>query len=171
MSVRFDAKESVMRPPLKLNSIDTEHLQELYNASGVARDELPYTDAFETLWVGFQDRTFKNAEREQVFGAILKYVRSSSNAAGELPDSKLTDEQLKTLKQALIRHSKNGKLLPYSDELETAHKEFFKATQIELTPAEFWQSAVRAQGAKRRPPVRKKAVAAVVDDGGDEDGE
>ncbi len=160
-----------MRPPLKLNSIDTEHLQELYNASGVARDELPYTDAFETLWVGFQDRTFKNAEREQVFGAILKYVRSSSNAAGELPDSKLTDEQLKTLKQALIRHSKNGKLLPYSDELETAHKEFFKATQIELTPAEFWQSAVRAQGAKRRPPVRKKAVAAVVDDGGDEDGE
>ena len=160
-----------MRPPLKLNSIDTEHLQELYNASGVARDELPYTDAFEVLWQGFQDRTFKNAEREQVFGAILKYVRSSSNAAGELPESKLNDEQLKTLKQALIRHSKNGKLLPYSDELETAHKEFFKATQIELTPAEFWQSAVRAQGAKRRPPVRKKAVAAVADDGGDEDGE
>jgi hypothetical protein len=161
-----------MRPPLKLNSIDTEHLQELYNASGVARDELPYTDAFETLWSGFQDRTFKNAEREQVFGAILKYVRSSSNAAGELPESKLNDEQLKTLKQALIRHSKNGKLLPYSDELETAHKEFFKATQIELTPAEFWQSAVRAQGAKRRPPVRKKAVAVeVADDGADEDGE
>jgi hypothetical protein len=160
-----------MRPPLKLNSIDTEHLQELYNASGVARDELPYTDAFETLWSGFQDRTFKNAEREQVFGAILKYV-SSSNAAGELPESKLNDEQLKTLKQALIRHSKNGKLLPYSDELETAHKEFFKATQIELTPAEFWQSAVRAQGAKRRPPVRKKAVAVeVADDGADEDGE
>jgi hypothetical protein len=74
-----------MRPPLKLNSIDTEHLQELYNASGVARDELPYTDAFETLWSGFQDRTFKNAEREQVFGAILKYVRSSSNAAGADP--------------------------------------------------------------------------------------
>ena len=161
-----------MRPPLKLNSIDTEHLQELYNSSGVARDELPYTEAFETLWQGFQDRTFKNAEREQVFGAILKYVRSSSNAAGELPDSKLDDDQLKLLKQALVRHSKNGKLLPYSDELETAHKEFFKATQIELTEAEFWQSAVRAQGAKRRPPVRKKAVAVEVsDDGSDEDGE
>jgi hypothetical protein len=161
-----------MRPPLKLNSIDTEHLQELYNASGVARDELPYTDAFDVLWQGFQDRTFKNAEREQVFGAILKYVRSSSNSAGELPESKLNDEQLKLLKQMLVRHSKNGKLLPYSDELETAHKEFFKASQVELTPAEFWQSAVRAQGAKRRPPVRKKAVAAqVADDGADEDGE
>jgi hypothetical protein len=161
-----------MRPPLKLNSIDTEHLQELYNASGVARDELPYTDAFETLWQGFQDRTFKNAEREQVFGAILKYVRSSSNAAGEMIESKLTDEQLKTLKQALVRHSKGGKLLPYSDELQTAHKEFQKQTSIELTEAEFWQSAVRAQGAKRRPPVRKKAVAVeVADDGADEDGE
>jgi hypothetical protein len=161
-----------MRPPLKLNSIDTEHLQELYNASGVARDELPYTEQFDTLWQGFQDRTFKNAEREQVFGAILKYVRSSSNAAGELPESKLNDDQLKALKQALIRHSRGGKLLPYSEEMETAQREFQKATGIELTPAEFWHSCVRAQGAKRRPPVRKKAVAVeVADDGSDEDGE
>jgi hypothetical protein len=161
-----------MRPPLKLNSIDTEHLQELYNAAGIARDELPYTEAFDELTQGFQDRTFKNAEREQVFGAILKYVRSSSNAAGELPESKLDEEQLKLLKQMLVRHSKGGKLLPYSDELQTAHKEFCKAAKIELTEAEFWQSALRAQGAKRRPPVRKKAVAVMADDGGaDEDGE
>ena len=127
MPLRLNAKESAMRPPLKLNSIDTEHLQELYNASGVARDELPYTEAFDTLAEGFQDRTFKNAEREQVFGAILKYVRSSSNSAGELPESKLNDDQLKLLKQMLVRHSKGGKLLPYSDELETAQKEFQKA--------------------------------------------
>ena len=32
-----------MKVPLKLNSIDQEHLQELYDAAGVARDELPYT--------------------------------------------------------------------------------------------------------------------------------
>ena len=38
-----------MKPPLKLNAIDQEHLQELYNASGVARDELPYTPVFEQL--------------------------------------------------------------------------------------------------------------------------
>lgn len=161
-----------MRPPLKLNSIDTEHLQELYNASGVARDELPYTDAFETLWQGFQDRTFKNADREQLFGAILKYVRSSSNAAGDLPESKLNEDQLKLLKHTLVRHSKNGKLLPYSEELEIAQREFQKAASVELTSAEFWQSAVRAQGAKRRPPLRKKAVAVeAIDDGSDEDGE
>ena len=30
-----------MNVPLKLNAIDQEHLQELYNAAGVARDELP----------------------------------------------------------------------------------------------------------------------------------
>ena len=76
-----------MRVPLKLNSIDQEHLQELYNAAGVARDELPYTGAFDELCQGFQDRTFKNAEPEQLFGAILKYVRSSGNAATELPAS------------------------------------------------------------------------------------
>src|SRR5438046_2344576 len=137
-----------MRPPLKLNSIDQEHLQELYNASGIARDELPYTDAFETLWQGFQDRTFKNAEREQLFGALLKYTRSSSNSAGEVPVSKLNDDQLKQLKALLTRHTKAGKILPYSDEFESAQKEFHKVSGVELTPAEFWQSIMRAQGAK-----------------------
>src|SRR5438270_5608242 len=70
---------AAMKPPLKLNAIDQEHLQELYNASGVARDELPYTPVFEQLVQGFQDRTFKNADAEQVFAALLKYTRSSSN--------------------------------------------------------------------------------------------
>jgi len=162
-----------MLPPLKLNSIDTEHLQELYNSSGIARDELPYTDAYEILWQGFQDRTFKNAEREQLFGAMLKYIRSSSNSAGEQYNTSLSEDQLKVLKQMVVRHSKGGKLLPYSEELETALKEFNKHAGVELTAAEFWHSVIRAQGAKRRPPPRKKAVAAAVaeDDGGEEDGE
>lgn len=157
-----------MRPPLKLNSIDQEHLQELYNASGIARDELPYTEAFETLWQGFQDRTFKNAERDQLFGGLLKYTRSSSNAAGELPETKLSEEQLKTLKQMLVRHTAGGKLLPYSDEVEMIQREFLKLSGVELTPAEFWQSIIRAQGAKRRPPARKKVVAAVESDDDDD---
>ena len=79
-----------MKVPLKLNAIDQEHLQELYNSAGVARDELPYTQQFEDLWQGFQDRTFKNADREQVFAAIIKYVRSSSNAAGQVEASTIT---------------------------------------------------------------------------------
>ncbi len=160
-----------MRPPLKLNSIDQEHLQELYNASGIARDELPYTDAFETVWQGFQDRTFKNAEREQLFGAIIKYVRSSSNSATELPASKLNDDQLKQLKGLLVRHAKGGKILPYSDEFENAQKEFLRHSGVELTPGEFWQSIARAQGTKRRPPARKKVAVPEVEDSHDEDGE
>ena len=159
-----------MRPPLKLNSIDQEHLQELYNAAGVARDELPYTPTFESIVQDFQDRTFKNAEPEQLFGALLKYTRSSGNAATPPPDTKLTEDQLKLLKQILVRHTKGGKILPYSDELEIAQKEFQKAAQVELTPGEFWHGILRTQGAKRRPPARKKA-AAVVDDSGDDDGE
>ena len=161
-----------MLPPLKLNSIDAEHLQELYDASGIARDELPYTEAYDTLWQGFQDRTFKNAEKEQLFGAMLKYTRSSSNAAGEAQATKLNEEQLKVLKQVSARYSRAGKLLPYSDELESALREFNKVAAAELTAAEFWHSVIRAQGAKRRPPPRKKAAAAAVaDDAGEDDGE
>src|SRR5206468_10352942 len=35
-----------MKAPMKLNAIDQEHLQELYNAAGVPRDEPPYTPVF-----------------------------------------------------------------------------------------------------------------------------
>jgi hypothetical protein len=148
-----------MRVPLKLNAIEQEHLQELYNAAGVARDELPYTPKFEEIWSGFQDRTFKNAEREQVYGAIIKYVRSSSNASTAQPDSKLNEDQLKQLKVMLPRHAKGGKILPYSDEIDAARKEFTKLSSVELTEQEFWQAIMRAQGPKRRPPKRAKVTA------------
>ena len=154
-----------MRAPLKLNSIEQEHLQELYDAAGVARDELPYSPQFEEIWQGFQDRTFKNAEREQVFGAILKYVRSSSNtASGNVIESKLSDDQLKQLKMLIPRHAKGGKILPYSDEFEAVRKEFSKLSGTELPEGEFWQAIIRTQGAKRRPPKRTKVAAAAPDE-------
>src|SRR5947208_16295665 len=99
-----------MRPPLKLNSIDQEHLQELYDASGIARDELPYTEAYETLWQGFQDRTFKNATRDQVYAALLKYTRSSSNAAKPSGPSTRSDDQRKAIKGLVSKPGTDGKL-------------------------------------------------------------
>jgi|SRR5687768_1948508 len=159
-----------MRVPLKLNAIEQEHLQELYNAAGVARDELPYSEKFEEIWSGFQDRTFKNAEREQVYGAIVKYVRSSSNAATETPETKLNEDQLKQIKTLLPRHAKGAKILPYSDEVDAARKEFIKLSGTDVSELEFWQAIMRVQGPKRRPPKRAKvtAPAAEEDDSDDE---
>lgn len=153
-----------MRPPLKLSAIDQEHLQELYNDAGVARDELPYSAVFDGLCQGFQDRTFKNAHPEQVYGALLKYVRSSTNSAGEVPPTTLNDDQIKMLKGVLPRHAKGSKLVPYSDEFEAAHKEFNKLAGTELGPGEFWHSILHSQGPRRRPPKRTKVAAPVVDD-------
>ena len=161
-----------MRPPLKLNAIEQEHLQELYDAAGVARDELPYSQQFEEIWQGFQDRTFKNAEREQVFGAILKYVRSSSNSAsGKAIESKVSEEQLKQLKALLPRHAKGSKILPYSDEFEAVRKEFLKHSGVELTELEFWQAIQKSMGPKRQPPPRKKAAVKVEEEAVEDDGE
>ena len=159
-----------MKAPLKLNSIDQEHLQELYNAAGVARDELPYTEAFDTMVQGFQDRTFKNADKEQVFAAIIKYVRSSSNAATQLPPGIINDDQIKQLKAVVSRHAVGGKVMPYSDEFNAARTEFSKMSGSELSEHEFWQAIIRLQGAKRRPPTRKKVVAAAEEEP-EEDGE
>ena len=158
-----------MKVPLKLNAIDQEHLQELYDSAGVARDELPYSPSFDTLVQGFQDRTFKNADPEQVYGALLKYVRSSGNSATEAPPSAVTDDQLKQLKAVLSRHLVAGKILPYSDEFKAARTEFMKAASIELSDQEFWRAILRLQGSKRRPPAPRKKVAAKADD--EDDGE
>lgn len=158
-----------MRLPLKMSEIDREHLQELYDAEGVARDELPYTDEFERIWRGFQDRTFKNAEREQVYAALLKHTRSSTNAAKDLPPTTLNDEQLKQLKAVLARHAKGGKVLPYSDEFESARKEFSKLSSTELSEKDFWQAISRAHGAKRLPPRRTKAAAPKAQDDDSDD--
>ena len=159
-----------MTIPLKLNSIDQEHLQELYDGSGVARDELPYTPAFDQIVQGFQDRTFKNADHGQLFGAILKYVRSSSNAAAEeLPVVNLDEEQLKHLKAVLSRHASGGKVLPYSDAFNSAKAEFKKAGGAEMSDHEFWRAVQRVHGAKRRPPARRAKVATPAEE--EDDGE
>jgi hypothetical protein len=160
-----------MKVPLKLNAIDQEHLQELYDSSGVARDELPYTETYTTLCEGFQDRTFKNADPEQVYGALLKYVRSSSNAASaEAVPSAVTDDQLKQLKAVLSRHLIGGKILPYSDEFKNAKAEFQKAASLpELSEQDFWRAILKLQGAKRRPPAPRKKVATPADE--EDDGE
>ena len=160
-----------MKVPLKLNSIDQEHLQELYDAAGVARDELPYSPAFDGLVQGFQDRTFKNADPEQVYGALLKYVRSSSNSATELPPGLLNDDQMKQMKAVLSRHLIAGKVLPYSDEFNAGRNEFNKAAGTELSEQDFWRPIMRLQGAKRRPPAPRKKVAAgePADDGDDDE--
>lgn len=157
-----------MRPPLKLSAIDQEHLQELYDSAGVARDELPYTPVFTGMCEGFQDRTFKNAHPEQVYGALIKYVRSSGNSATEQPASTLNEEQAKQLKAVLSRHMVGGKLPPYSSEFESARAEFNKLAGLELDEHEFWRSIQRSQGNKRKPPPRKK-VAVQKDDDDDVD--
>jgi hypothetical protein len=158
-----------MRPPLKLNSIDQEHLQELYNAAGVARDELPYTAVFDGICQGFQDRTFKNAHPEQIYSALLKYTRSSTNSAGIVAEVTLTEDQLKQLKGLLPRHAKGGKVVPYSDEFEAAQKEFNKLAKTELDAGNFWRAIMRSQGPKRRPPKRVKVATPTADE--EEDGE
>jgi hypothetical protein len=161
-----------MRPALKLNAIEQEHLQELYDAAGVARDELPYTEQFTKLVQDFQDRTFKNAEPEQVYGALLKYVRSSTCPSGPAIEGQFDAEQIKALKLALRRHAKAGKLLPYSSEFEQARKEFAGVLGKELAEHDFWLAICKTQGRSRKPPKRAVAKVAKDDDedsGGDDD--
>ena len=156
--------------PLKLSAIDQEHLQELYDAAGIARDELPYTDAFETIWLGFQDRTFKNAGRDQLYAALLKYTRSSTNAAQPSEAIVLSDEQKKILKTIVQRHATGGKLLPYSDAFNSALKDFNTLGGATLSENDFWRAIAGGGGGKRRlPPKRTAKVAKEADV--EEDGE
>ncbi|MFN4244417.1 MAG: hypothetical protein ACK4PI_14410 [Tepidisphaerales bacterium] len=159
-----------MRPPLKLSAIDQEHLQELYDEIGISRDELPYTEAFDRLCDGFQARTFKNAEKEQIYVALCKHVRSSTvvTKAPADDDLGLTPEQLAELKKLLPKHCRGGKLLPYSDEFENCRREFVKLLGQNIDDPRFWKAVCRVQGVKRVAPPRRRAVSTRADDGDDE---
>ncbi|HZN69320.1 MAG TPA: hypothetical protein VFB66_28860 [Tepidisphaeraceae bacterium] len=138
--------------PLKLSDIDQEHLQEIYEAEAVPRDELPYSDALARLCQCFQDRTFKNASEEQVFGAIVKYVRSSRCKATEEVGEDVAaarQEHAKAWKD--LRHG--AKLQPYTPQFESARAEFSRRIGHELSPREFWR-VLRTAVSRKPAPAR-----------------
>jgi hypothetical protein len=98
---------------------------------------------------------------------MLKYVRSSSNAATAAPEDAVSEDQLKQLKSVVSKHAMGGKILPYSDEFIAARAEFTKVAGKELSEQDFWRSILRSQGNRRRPPKRAKVAAAPA--GGEED--
>jgi len=152
-----------------LSAIEQEHLQELYDAAGTARDQLPYTPQFDALCQGFQDRTFKNADPEQVFAALLKYVRSSTCSSPAAEAANLTKEQFTQLKDVLRRNTRGGRILPYSSEFEAAQKEFGSLSKLEFSPRDFWLAICQIQSRSRRPA--KRAAQAVEEAEVEEDGE
>jgi hypothetical protein len=156
--------------PLKLSAIAQEHLQELYDGAGIARDELPYTETFESIWSGFQDRTFMNASRDQLYAALLKYTRSSTNSAKPSDAVPLTDDQKKTLKTMVTRHGSGGKLLPYSDAFASALKDFNHHAGASLSEHDFWRAISGSGSGKRRPPI-KRAVKVAKEADDEDDGE
>jgi len=74
-------------------------------------------------------------------------------------EKRVSDEQAKQLKSLLVKTVRGGKLLPYSDEFESLRKDFNKLIGSELNERDFWQAIRQAQGPKRQPPRRTKAVA------------
>ena len=136
----------------------------------MARDELPYTPAFDALVQGFQDRTFKNASHEQVFDAIIKYTRSSGNAPTPQPPGSLTDEQLKQLKAVLFCATSWAARSCPTATSSRSRGEFSKQAGAGLSEHDFWRAITSLQGAKAAaPPTRKKVAAPAAEE--EDDGE
>ncbi len=157
-----------MRLGLKLNAIEQEHLQELYDAAGVPRDQLPYTEAFDRLCQDFQDRAFKNAEPEQVYTALMKYVRSSTCKTVDPEPIPLDAQQMTTLKTVIRKHGHSGKLTPYSSEFDAAHKEFNSSISKDLSSRDFWLATTQLTRGRKPPTRRAKPVSEEEDAGDDE---
>ena len=130
-----------MSMPLKLGSIEQEHLQEIYEAAGIPRDDLPYSPELTQMCRDFQDRAFRNADEAQVFGALIKYVRSSkcSTAAACEPEVTAAREA-----QANLLRTSNpaaAKLRPYTPAFDSAREAFAKSREAgtpEISAQEFW---------------------------------
>ena len=136
-----------MSVPLKLGLIEQQHLQELYEAAGVPRDELPYSAELARLSRDFQDRTFKNAGEAQVYGAMVKYVRSSHRGVGAKAKAPAPPRERQEQARVLKAQRPDGpRLEPYTPAFEHA-RQWFARNGTELSPQEFWQ-VVRLAGAR-----------------------
>ena len=131
--------------PLKLGSIEQQHLQELYEAAGVPRDELPYSPALTQVCKEFQDRTFKNANEAQVYGAIVKYVRSGRRAKKSTERPTVPAARAELAKLLRAQRASAPKPQPYTREFESARGAFAR-TGSDLPPNEFWAVLQLASG-------------------------
>jgi hypothetical protein len=146
-----------MALPLKLSAIEQQHLQELYDAAGVPRDALPYSEALNQMCQDFQDRAFKNAGPAQVYGALVKYIKSSNcpkGAAVEVVDEEPLASHLKRVRDHRVG---KARITPYTSEFESARKEFINSTGIELSEGDFYRGL---RLASERPPARARRVVA-----------
>ena len=146
-----------MAIPLKLGAIEQQHLQELYEAAGVPRDELPYTPELAQVCRDFQDRTFKNASEAQVYGAMLKYVRSGRRASAKSTSPAAPRERLEQARLLKAQRLGSNKLEPYTPAFDSARSTFARNGGAALTPHEFWH-VVRLAG--NRAPGHAAAAAA-----------
>jgi hypothetical protein len=146
-----------MALPLKLSAIEQQHLQELYDAAGVPRDALPYTPVLDQMCQDFQDRAFKNAGPAQVYGALVKYIKSSKCPKSSVPEQ--VDEEPLASQLKRVREHRVGKpkLSPYTPEFDSARREFTSATGIELSESDFYRG-IRL--AAERPAARPRRGAA-----------
>jgi hypothetical protein len=146
-----------MAVPLKLSAIEQQHLQELYNAAGIPRDALPYTEALDQMCLDFQDRAFKNAGPAQVYGALVKYIKSSNCPKTAVVEGTVEEPLATNLKRVRDHRAGKPRVLPYTPEFDSARKEFISSTKIELTELEFYRGL---RLASERTPARARKVAA-----------
>ncbi len=144
--------------PLKLSSIEVQHLQELYDAAGIPRDVLPYTAELDQLCLDFQDRAFKNAGPGQVYGALVKYVKSSKCPKTGPAEMKEDAPNAETIRKVKEHRAGKAKLSPYTPEFEQARKEFIHAHKTDLSEAEFY---LGLRLATERSPIKAKKAAVV----------
>jgi hypothetical protein len=148
-----------MALPLKLSAIEQQHLQELYDAAGIPRDALPYTEILDQMCRDFQDRAFKNAGPAQVYGALVKYIKSSNCPKGAMVEI-VDEEPLATnLKRVRDHRAGKAKINPYTSEFDSAKREFISTTGIELSEADFYRGL---RLASERPAARARRAAAAV---------
>jgi hypothetical protein len=141
-----------MSVTLKLGLIEQEHLQELYEAAGVPRDELPYSAELARLCREFHDRTFKNASEAQVYGAMVKYVRSGRRpVAAKAKAAPPPAERLEHARLLKAQRPVGMRLEPYTPAFDYARDAFARNGGAALSQQEFWGVVRLACGTRSRP--------------------
>lgn len=123
-----------------LSRAHEEHIRELLQAAGMARDLLPYTPEFDSLKGDFYLRAFRKMSDAEFWRAVVNVAKKGGvrGKRSSIRAPSLTQEQRETLRRLLPVPIGERDKLPYGDKFPKFVRGFNSETGLALTEREVW---------------------------------
>ena len=141
--------------PRKSSDPSSDRLRELLRHLGVPRDDLPYTDQFDSLKAQFESDSGESLSPEAFWRRLsIAGKRGGGSETGRRrgsPPPELTRAEQLELLRLFPDGIGNRDQLPYTKRFENVYRHFNQLTRRKLTKHEFWRALSSLAKCSRKP--------------------